>query len=482
MQPSPQNWRAWPVEAKVKMLERLKAMPTPAPSLEAQTQPQWLECASDASYFIDSYVIIDEPQGDGISTLPFHLWPAQIGVLTSLVTDKLLIILKARQLGISWLCCAYVLWLCLFKPGRVALFLSKGQVEAQELTRRVRVMYGRLPDWMRQRVPLIADNTEELRWANDSRVQSMAATKNAGRSFTASVVLMDEFAFMAYGEDVYTAIKPTVDAGGQLILLSTANGEGDKFHELWKGAVALLNSFKAIFLSWRARPGRTDEWRAKVAAEALDPAKDLQEYPDTPEEAFQSTGGDRYLPSIALWDACRDDSVVFPDKWPMVLAADAGVTNDCFALVGVSRHPVRPTTDAAVRLVIVYEPRGKELDFDAIEADIMHLLATFNVVQFAYDAYQLHQMGQRIGQKIWARKFSQQTDRMIADSALLQRIMRKDITHDGNAQLRAHLDNANRKAGEDAKTIRIEKRETSKKVDLAVALSMGCHEVMRLNL
>lgn len=469
-------WYRWPDKDKQAWAERQKAK---AAKTDAH-DPEWLSCASDPSYFIDTHIVIDEPQGDTVAALPFHLWPEQVNVLTQLGVEKLVIILKARQLGISWLCCAYALWLCLMKPGRVVLMFSEREDKSQELVRRLRVMYQRLPDWMRQRVPLTKDNTQALEWANGSRVSASAATPGAGRSLTASLVLLDEFAFMQWGADVYTAVKPTIDAGGQLFIVSTANGEGDKFHALWKDALAKLNNFAGIFLSWRARPGRDDAWRAARAAEALSPTADLQEYPATPDEAFQSTGGDRYLPSIALWDACRGD-VVFPERWPMVLAADAGVTNDCFALIGVSRHPQRALTDVAVRLVRVWEPHGKPLDFDAIETEIISYLAQFNVVQWCYDPYQLHQMAGRLARRIWAKAFSQQTDRMIADSALLQLILRRGITHDGNTKLREHLDNANRKAGEDAKTIRIEKRETSKKVDLAVALSMGCHEILRLN-
>jgi phage terminase large subunit-like protein len=449
----------------------------------AAHKSEWLTCLSDPAYFIDTYAVIDEPQGSDVATVPFHLWPAQVDVLAQLVAEKLVVILKARQLGISWLCCAYVLWLCLFHPGRVVLLLSKGEVEANELSRRIKVMYARLPDWMRAKAPLHKSNDSEIAWTNESRVQSLAATRNAGRSFTASLVLMDEFAFMQWGEEVYTAVKPTIDAGGQLIIVSTANGEGDSFHQRWQDAEAGANHFAPIFLPWQARPGRDDAWRAARAAEAINPTADLQEYPATPIEAFQNTGADRYLPSIALWDSCQGELPAVDAKWPMVLGMDAGVTNDCFALVGVSRHPQRKD-DAIVRYVRKWEPvHGRALDFDAIEKEIIDtVLSRFNVVEIAFDMYQLAQMSQRLGTKVWARPFSQQSERMVADASLLQMIMRRAVLHDGHSDLRAHLDAADRKAGEEADKLRIVKRENSKHVDLAVALSMATRECMRLAL
>jgi phage FluMu gp28-like protein len=132
-----------------------------------------------------------------------------------MIDERLLLILKARQLGISWLTCAYALWLCLYHPGKVVLAFSKGQEEANELTRRITVMYERLPEPIRATLPALAKaNTEEIAWANGSRVKSMPATPGAGRTFTASLAIMDEAAFMNYADKLYTSLKPTIDVWG----------------------------------------------------------------------------------------------------------------------------------------------------------------------------------------------------------------------------------------------------------------------------
>lgn len=211
---------------------------------------EWCKCLADAGYFIHEFCRIDQPQGDTVGIIPFHLWPAQLALVWHLMTAPRTIILKARQLGISWLCCAYALWLCLFFDGKVVLLFSKGQLEADELLRRVKVMYQRLPDWMRSEAPaLTKENTGELAWASGSRILSLPATQSAGRSFTASLVIADEFAFMQWANDLYTAMKPVIDGGGQLIILSTANGRNNIFFELWERAEKGLNAFAAVFLS-----------------------------------------------------------------------------------------------------------------------------------------------------------------------------------------------------------------------------------------
>ena len=54
----------------------------------------------------------------------------------------------------------------------------------------------------------------EIEWANGSRVKSLPATRHAGSSWTASLVIMDEAAKIQWANDLYTALKPTIDGGG----------------------------------------------------------------------------------------------------------------------------------------------------------------------------------------------------------------------------------------------------------------------------
>lgn len=253
----------------------------------------------DVAWACDQFGVIDDAQGlggRGDGTMPFKPWPAQIRVLWQLAEHQRVIILKARQLGISWIVCWFVLWKCLTLPGQNWLLFSKGQNEANDLIRRIRALYDRMPGWIRFRLPTMIGpgSRSELAWANGSRVKSMPATKNAGISFTASGVVMDEAAHMLWAESLYVSVKPTVDAGGQLIILSTANGVGGLFHGIWDKAAHGLNTFKTVFLPWWARPGRTKAWYAQVVRDAKDPKLVPQEYPANAAEAFLASGRTRF--------------------------------------------------------------------------------------------------------------------------------------------------------------------------------------------
>lgn len=435
------------------------------------------KCSADCAYFTDTYGQLDQPQGDGgVATIPFRLWPAQTALLWRLMTERQILILKARQLGISWLLCAYALWLCLYHPGRVVLLFSRGQLEADELLRRIKVLYRRLPDWLRSALPNVTtDNASEIGWSNGSRAQSLPATENAGRSFTASLVVMDEFAFMQWADKLYTAVKPTIDGGGQLVILSTANGISNLFADLWERTLKGATRFLPVFLSWRMRPDRDDAWFAQVNQDAVDPLLVDQEYPSSPEQAFIATDRSSFLGSIIWWDECQAALPPLDNATPILLAADAGVADDTFALIGVTGAQGK----IAARYVRAWEPPpGGRLDYDPIQAEIEAFCSRHNVLQLFYDQYQLHQMMTNLLNRgiVWTEPFSQQAERLKADKALLDAIKGRTVTHDGNQLLRTHLANADKKLeGSDPQQqrLRIVKRRQDLKIDAAVALSMA---------
>jgi phage terminase large subunit-like protein len=202
-----------------------------------------------------------------------------------------------------------------------------------------------------------------------------------------------------------------------------------------------------------------------------------QEYPATPDEAFEATEEDTFLPSIALWDACRDDLPPLGPHEPCVLALDAAESNDTFGTVIVSAHP-RDQARHAVRYARGYVPDGQPLDFDAIEADIRDLVRRYAVQQIAYDPFMLGQTIRRLtaGPAPVACPcvpFPQGAARLEADKGLYDAITQRRLAHDGDEALRAHIANANRKVDAEGRRLRIVKRSYPLKIDLAVALSMG---------
>jgi len=445
--------------------------------------------APDLVAWIESEVTIEDPQATmGIGAIiPFALWPTQRDALASIASENQMIILKARQLGLSWLVVSYALWLCLFHPGRSVLVFSRDLDSATEMVRRAVGVYKRL----RRKPPARAtiDNTKMIAWDNGSRIKSFAATEDAGSSFTASLTILDEFAKMHYAESLYTSVKPTIDDGGRIVIISTAKGEDNPFHRLWNGAVSGANHLKPIFLPWSARPDRNAAWYARVETDAISPAHHKQEYPASPDEAFTTLGEEAFLPSAMWWDACRE-SLLPLGRETIMLAADAATVSDSFGLVGVTSHPTR-AGDYAVRYAREWKPAGGMIDFyadDGPYAEVVRLCREYNVAQLVYDPTEMRQFALRLSNEgvVYCHEFSQQAQRLESDKNLYDMILARRLAHDGNEALRAHVLNANRKPEHDEKSdlhrLRIVKRAADKKIDLAVALSMALYSAQAVGL
>lgn len=453
------------------------------------------ECGTRPHPFINSYCRIDDVQltfgSQGI--LPFKLWPKQTELLNTIVDNHKVVILKARQLGISWLLCAFILWVCLFHANQMCLIFSKSQDEANELLRRVRVLYERLPAWLKRVLPRPSNiwGTEALEWRNGSRVKAFPSTPNSGRTYTASVVVIDECAFIQWDRGLYAALKPTIDGGGRLVVLSTANGIDNLFFDLWdKSSKDLTGAtgYATVFLSCLDRPDRDLAWYARMEAEALDPYLFHQEYPLSAEEAFVLTARNPFLPTPLWWDNCHtgrdalDRILGFRPRLQVVLALDAAVSGASFGIVGVSRIPRSTPDRTIVRYVKEYKPYGKPLDYKMIRRDIIDLCERFNVAQICYDPYQLHGMMGDVEDQfpVWVSPFIQMGERLIADSRLLASVRDQQFEHQGQEELRTHALNADRKVDGEERKIRIVRGRGP--VDLLVCASMANHRSLELNI
>lgn len=187
------------------------------------------------------------------------------------------------------------------------------------------------------------------------------------------------------------------------------------------------------------------------------------------------------------WERLHDETIPPPSpNTPIVVAADASVTGDCTALVAVSRDPKNPT-QVLQRLCRVWQPSGGHpLDYSqTIEPTLREWCDQYNVVQIAYDAYQLHDLMTRLRNDAvaWTRPFSQNAERSVADKQLFDLIRDKRIHHVGDPTLAEHLYSCGAKVPTgDNSRLRLIKKAAKSKIDAAVALSMACSEALRLSL
>jgi hypothetical protein len=154
---------------------------------EAEAQRFRIEvfkCRKSFAYFCFTYCQIMSDRGQGGDWVPFRLWPEQRRLAGLLQDNRLVVVLKARQLGLTWLVLAFALWLLLFHPIATVLLFSRRDDEATDLLAvRLRGMYDRLPAFLKAS-RFTADNDHE--WALASGSRALAFPTTAGDSYTAT--------------------------------------------------------------------------------------------------------------------------------------------------------------------------------------------------------------------------------------------------------------------------------------------------------
>jgi|SRR5581483_1288211 len=264
----------------------------------AEITHEFLMCQNSPAYFIATYCQIYDAEKR--AWIPFRLWSAQFDTLKNIHASRRIVILKARQLGMTWLVLAFALWLMLFEPAATILLFSKRDDEATDLLDfRLKGIYQHLPAWLQCR-DVLTNNEHEWQLSNGSRALSFPTT--GGRSYTASMGIVDEADYIPDLNGVINAVQPTVDAGGRIVLLSTANKETpqSQFKLIYREAKNKVNGWFAVFLAWHVAPWRSIEWyerkRAEILANTTSTDDLFKEYPATEDEALAPASKDKRIP------------------------------------------------------------------------------------------------------------------------------------------------------------------------------------------
>jgi hypothetical protein len=267
-------------------------------------QMEVYKCKKSFVYFCSTHCQVLSDRGQGGDWVPFRLWPQQRRMAQLLQDNRLVVVLKARQLGLTWLVLAFALWLLLFHPIATVLLFSRRDDEATDLLAvRLRGMYDRLPAFLKAS-RFTADNDHEWGLASGSRALAFPTT--AGDSYTATLAVVDEADLCPDLDRLMRAVKPTIDGGGRMILLSRADKTRpmSPFKRIYQGARQGQNDWVAMFLPWHARPDRDAAWYEAQKQDIVartGGVDDLHEqYPATDAEALAPRQLDKRIPSAWL--------------------------------------------------------------------------------------------------------------------------------------------------------------------------------------
>ncbi len=277
--------------------------------------------------FCERHVRIQDK--DTLAIIPLRWFVGQRVIAPDLVAGTWLWLLKGRQIGITWLIAAYCLWrVCYHQFMQISVVFQERRY-AEAFVWRIKFMYLRLHPMFHKTIT--RNNEQLLRWdalENHGEVQALVGSPNTGRSITGDIVVVDEAAYVRGLAETVQAVVPmlsgTLDARrGQFIGLSSSSGPSGQFYDTWQETYGecgellgdaqevrtedrahLLaqsgtgpSGFKAVFLSWRARDGRTQAWYDQqdlILTKTGGPKATKREHPANPEEAFEFAAGRVY--------------------------------------------------------------------------------------------------------------------------------------------------------------------------------------------
>ncbi|KKN33009.1 hypothetical protein LCGC14_0808100 [marine sediment metagenome] len=246
-----------------------------------------IEMGNDIFAFL-KFVKIQEP---GHLALPYILWPHLIDFYNILEKYKLIDLIKAKQIGISWALAIYALWKIYTLPGWNVLEISKGQSESIQLLDKSRIIYLNLPEWM-QVYTLEPNSAEKFGFKeNSSRITALSSTETAGIGETAGTVIHDESDFHDCYEVNLSHTRATVADSAERQLISVSTVDKTKpdsyFKTHWKAAENGENGFKSLFYGYDVRPDRGEGFYAQLVKENKDTPWVVEaNYPRTVKEAL----------------------------------------------------------------------------------------------------------------------------------------------------------------------------------------------------
>lgn len=245
-----------------------------------------------------------------------------------------IIILKARQMGVSTLVNARYFHRTTFYPGVKSMVLTHLDSATKELFEMTRRYYDYCPDEFKPKASKDSVNELAFHGIDSAMKTATAGSKNVGHGSTLQLLHWSEVSRSKNQAEMTTGVMQAVPSGdGSMIILeSTANGIGEYFQQTWEGAIRGENEFLPVFYPWTAMDeyrqnaegvefskeeleyqrlyGVDDEqlaWRqTKIKGFKGSPEEKLaqfrEQYPITPEEAFQSSETS-FINSVAVREA-----------------------------------------------------------------------------------------------------------------------------------------------------------------------------------
>lgn len=308
---------------RIERLQRLRAEPGLVPGVKA-----WY--ADHPVDFVRDLLCTFDPRNveRGIdSVVPFIPFPRQAEFIDWLLARWLSredgLAEKSRDMGVSWLCVAFSVWMWLFKPGTVVGFGSRKETMVDELGNpaslfwKIRETINLLPAEFLPAGYSSKQHAHYMKLLNPENGSSIIgeAGDNIGRGARTSIYFVDEAAYLERPDTVDAALSQTSNCK---IHVSTPNGEGNPFARKRRSGRISVFTF-----NWKDDPRKGPEWYEKQVRD-LDPVVLAQEV----DISYSASVSNAWIPSAFVTQAMQLGPRDVPNTGPWRLGVDVARFGD----------------------------------------------------------------------------------------------------------------------------------------------------------
>ena len=287
---------------------------------------EYLKCADDPVYFIQTYIrIVSLDRG----LIPFDMYDFQVDMTRKFHDNRFNIAKLPRQSGKSTIVTSYLLWYVLFNANVNVAILANKAATSREMLQRLQLSYENLPKWLQQGI--LQWNRGSLELENGSKIMAASTSSSAVRGMSFNVIFLDEFAFVPnhIADQFFSSVYPTISSGKstKVIIISTPHGM-NMFYKLWHDAERGKNEYIPTEVHWSAVPGRDAAWKEQTVK-------------NTSEQQFKVEFECEFLGSV--------DTLISPSKLRTMPYADPIAQNKGLAIYErvIAEHNYIITVDVA---------------------------------------------------------------------------------------------------------------------------------------
>ena len=183
--------------------------------------------------FIEKYGKFELPGYGDFSCKSLYYFQKEI--LKDFTKWKKIVLTKTRQAGLSTLTSLIFWWKAVCFPKEWLVIISKDGKSSQDFLEKIKYNLPNIPEWMG--VKPVKNNVKGLSLTNNSKIDSFARSKTAGRGTTPTMVVLDEAAFYGYLsiiEGIVSSVMPSLArSSGTLLVISTPNGNAEGSEGYW---------------------------------------------------------------------------------------------------------------------------------------------------------------------------------------------------------------------------------------------------------